>query len=113
MWCWFTSFCLISSEDDFWCNVDVYISLDHSCIEELIGYGALQALGFIFIARPEFMMVKNMDKILETTLNSTADTRIKVGLPGSLAIICLFSWLQQSCMWQVYIVTDRVSLLQL
>lgn len=39
---------------------------------------ALQALGFIFIARPEFMMVKNMDKILETTLNAAADSRIKM-----------------------------------
>jgi len=39
---------------------------------------ALQALGFIFIARPEFMMVKNMDKILETTLNAEADPRIKM-----------------------------------
>lgn len=39
---------------------------------------ALQALGFIFIARPEFMMVKNMDKILETTLNASADSRIKM-----------------------------------
>jgi cohesin loading factor subunit SCC2 len=39
---------------------------------------ALQALGFMFIARPEFMMVKDMDKMLESTLNVAADVRIKI-----------------------------------
>lgn len=57
---------------------------------ELIHCDGLQALGFIFIARPEFMMVKNMDKILETTLNASADSRIKVGLLDSHTFFRLF-----------------------
>lgn len=39
---------------------------------------SLQALGFFFIARPEFMMEKEIGKILEATLSSNADTRIKM-----------------------------------
>lgn len=84
----------------------------HSCTWELIGSGALQALGFIFIARPEFMMVKNMDKILETTLNATADTRIKVGLLDSLAIIYLFDCSNLSYD-KSYVLTLRISFFQL
>lgn len=36
------------------------------------------------------MMVKNMDKILETTLNAAADSRIKVGLPDMLTLDWIF-----------------------
>eukprot|EP01018_Ginkgo_biloba_P006884 Gb_05661 [translate_table: standard] len=39
---------------------------------------SLQALGFFFIARPQFMMEKDIGKILEATLSSGADTRIKM-----------------------------------
>ncbi|KAK9699362.1 hypothetical protein RND81_08G169500 [Saponaria officinalis] len=39
---------------------------------------ALQALGFILIARPEFMLEKDVGKILEATLSSSADTRLKI-----------------------------------
>eukprot|EP00250_Pteridium_aquilinum_P012903 c21018_g1_i1 orf=256-5733(+) len=39
---------------------------------------SLQALGFFFIARPEFMMEKDMGKVIGATLSSTADSRIKL-----------------------------------
>lgn len=39
---------------------------------------SLQGLGFFFIARPEFMMEKDMGKMIEATLSSTADSRIKI-----------------------------------
>ncbi|KAH9304417.1 hypothetical protein KI387_008821 [Taxus chinensis] len=39
---------------------------------------SLQALGFFFIARPEYMMEKDIGRILEATLSSAADTRIKM-----------------------------------
>jgi hypothetical protein len=58
------------------------------------------------------MMVKNMDKILETTLNATTDTRIKVGLLGSPAIIYLFDCSNLSCN-KSYVVTGRISFFQL
>lgn len=50
----------------------------------------------MFIARPEFMMVKNMDKILETTLDADADSRIKVGLLYSLGLDWIFLFLCSS-----------------
>ncbi|XP_074301970.1 sister chromatid cohesion protein SCC2-like isoform X1 [Silene latifolia] len=39
---------------------------------------ALQALGFVLIARPEFMLEKEVGKILEATLSSSSDTRLKL-----------------------------------
>ncbi|KAI5058048.1 hypothetical protein GOP47_0026218 [Adiantum capillus-veneris] len=39
---------------------------------------ALQALGFFFIARPEFMMEKGMGRVIGATLSSSADSRIKL-----------------------------------
>lgn len=39
---------------------------------------SLQALGFFFIARPEFMMQKDMGKVIGATLSSSADSRIKI-----------------------------------
>ncbi|XP_057824377.2 sister chromatid cohesion protein SCC2 isoform X1 [Cryptomeria japonica] len=39
---------------------------------------SLQALGFFFIARPEFMMEKDIGRILEAALSSGADTHIKI-----------------------------------
>lgn len=83
-------------------NFGFYIWLGFCC-------GALQALGFIFIARPEFMMVKNMDKILETTLNAAADSRIKVGLLDSLVLGWVFIFLGSnlSCD-KLYVLTYRI-----
>lgn len=37
-----------------------------------------QALGYVFIARPECMLEKDVGKILEATLSSNTDTRLKV-----------------------------------
>ncbi|KAL1338205.1 sister chromatid cohesion protein SCC2 [Arachis hypogaea] len=39
---------------------------------------SLQALGFILIARPEYMLEKDIGKILEGTLSSNADIRLKI-----------------------------------
>lgn len=39
---------------------------------------SLQALGFFCIAKPQYMMDKDIRKILEASLSSDADTRIKV-----------------------------------
>lgn len=39
---------------------------------------SFQALGYVLIARPEFMLEKDMQGILETTLSSSADDRLKV-----------------------------------
>ncbi|XLT00033.1 hypothetical protein HN51_049384 [Arachis hypogaea] len=39
---------------------------------------SLQALGFILIARPEYMLEKDIGKILEGTLSSNADTCLKI-----------------------------------
>ncbi|KDP27227.1 hypothetical protein JCGZ_19926 [Jatropha curcas] len=39
---------------------------------------SLQALGFVLIARPEFMLEKDIGKILEATLSSGSDVRLKI-----------------------------------
>nr|XP_010923594.1 sister chromatid cohesion protein SCC2 isoform X2 [Elaeis guineensis] len=39
---------------------------------------ALQALGYILIARPEYMLEKDIGKILESSLSSGADSRLKM-----------------------------------
>ncbi|EPS72382.1 hypothetical protein M569_02375, partial [Genlisea aurea] len=39
---------------------------------------ALQALGFVFIAQPEFMLQKDVCEILEATLSANTDTRLKM-----------------------------------
>ncbi|KAK4751335.1 hypothetical protein SAY87_004817 [Trapa incisa] len=39
---------------------------------------SLQALGFVLIARPEFMLDKDMGEILEATFSSDADFRLKM-----------------------------------
>lgn len=38
----------------------------------------LQALGYVLIARPEYMLEKDVRNILEATLSSGADVRLKV-----------------------------------
>ncbi|KAK4768597.1 hypothetical protein SAY87_003738 [Trapa incisa] len=39
---------------------------------------ALQALGFVLIARPEFMLEKDIGEIIEATFSSDADSRLKM-----------------------------------
>ncbi|KAL2977038.1 hypothetical protein AAZX31_13G042900 [Glycine max] len=39
---------------------------------------SLQALGFVLIAKPEYMLENDVGKILEETLSSASDTRIKI-----------------------------------
>ncbi|KAL6013454.1 hypothetical protein ACLOJK_003952 [Asimina triloba] len=39
---------------------------------------SLQALGFVIIARPEYMLEKDIGKILEATLSSDCDARLKM-----------------------------------
>ncbi|KAG5615002.1 hypothetical protein H5410_014826 [Solanum commersonii] len=39
---------------------------------------SLQALGYVFIARPECMLEKDVGRILEATLSSNTDTRLKM-----------------------------------
>jgi cohesin loading factor subunit SCC2 len=38
----------------------------------------LQALGYVLIARPEYMLENEIGKILERTLSSVANERLKV-----------------------------------
>lgn len=42
------------------------------------GGNTLQALGFVLIARPEYMLEKDVGKILAATLSSSCDARLKV-----------------------------------
>ncbi|KAK7266529.1 hypothetical protein RIF29_19175 [Crotalaria pallida] len=63
--------------------VDVKRSLDlfikYLSVEDLvIRVRSLQALGFVLIARPEVMLEKDIGKILEGTLSSSADYRLKI-----------------------------------
>lgn len=51
-----------------------YYSLDDIAVKAR----SLQALGFLCIAKPQFMMNEEIRKILEASLSSDADTRIKV-----------------------------------
>eukprot|EP01018_Ginkgo_biloba_P004991 Gb_41687 [translate_table: standard] len=51
-----------------------YLHLDDCVVKAR----SLQALGFLCIAKPEFMMEKEIGKILEASLSTDADTRIKV-----------------------------------
>ncbi|KAK6129314.1 hypothetical protein DH2020_037023 [Rehmannia glutinosa] len=43
----------------------------------IIKVRALQALGYVLIARPEYMLQKDVGKILEATLSANTDTRLK------------------------------------
>ncbi|KAJ8750135.1 hypothetical protein K2173_014050 [Erythroxylum novogranatense] len=64
-------------------NIDVASSLNlfkkYLQVEDFgIKVRSLQALGFVLIARPEFMLEKDIGKILEATLSSGSDVRLKV-----------------------------------
>ncbi|XP_027357770.1 sister chromatid cohesion protein SCC2 [Abrus precatorius] len=51
-----------------------YLSAD----DFVVKVRSLQALGFVLIARPEYMLENDIGRILEGTLSSTADTRLKI-----------------------------------
>lgn len=64
-------------------NIDVASSLSlfkkHLLMEDFgIKVRSLQALGFVLIARPEFMLEKDIGKILEATLSSGSHVRLKM-----------------------------------
>ncbi|XP_073038924.1 sister chromatid cohesion protein SCC2-like isoform X1 [Primulina eburnea] len=44
----------------------------------IIKVRSLQALGYVLIARPEFMLQKDVGKIMEATLSSNTDARLKM-----------------------------------
>ncbi|XP_057769612.1 sister chromatid cohesion protein SCC2 isoform X2 [Salvia miltiorrhiza] len=64
-------------------NMDVASSIDLfkkylQAEDFIIKVRALQALGYVFIARPECMLQKDVSKILEATLSTSADVRLKM-----------------------------------
>ncbi|KAF7851562.1 hypothetical protein BT93_L3652 [Corymbia citriodora subsp. variegata] len=64
-------------------NIDVASSLSlfkrYLLMEDFVlKIRSLQALGFVLIARPEFMLDKDVGKIIEATLSSDSDARIKM-----------------------------------
>ncbi|KAK9272285.1 hypothetical protein L1049_002656 [Liquidambar formosana] len=72
---------LLSTSSDK--NIDVVSSLSlfkkYLRVEDfVIKVRSLQALGFVFIARPEYMLEKDVMKILEATLSSGSDPRLKI-----------------------------------
>ncbi|KAL0450479.1 UNVERIFIED_CONTAM: Sister chromatid cohesion protein SCC2 [Sesamum latifolium] len=52
-----------------------YLEADDDCILKV---RALQALGYVLIARPECMLQKDVGKILEATLSANSDVRLKM-----------------------------------
>ncbi|XP_011098733.1 nipped-B-like protein isoform X2 [Sesamum indicum] len=52
-----------------------YLEADDDCILKV---RALQALGYVLIARPECMLQKDVGKILEATLSTNSDVRLKM-----------------------------------
>ncbi|KAJ1398768.1 Zinc finger, PHD-type [Sesbania bispinosa] len=73
--------CLLASSNNN--LVDVRRSLNlfmkYLAVEDfVVKVRSLQALGFVLIARPEYMLERDIGKILEGTLSSTADARLKV-----------------------------------
>ncbi|XP_052198157.1 sister chromatid cohesion protein SCC2 isoform X2 [Diospyros lotus] len=64
-------------------NIDVKNSLNLfkkylQAEDFVIKVRSLQALGYVLIARPEYMLEKDVGKILEATLSSNTDTRLKI-----------------------------------
>ncbi|KAG8662383.1 hypothetical protein MANES_01G097400v8 [Manihot esculenta] len=64
-------------------NIDVVSNLNlfkkYLRVEDFgIKVRSLQALGFVLIARPEYMLEKDIGKILEATLSSGSDVRLKM-----------------------------------
>ncbi|BFG26567.1 hypothetical protein CerSpe_128410 [Prunus speciosa] len=72
--------CLPSNSDK---TSDVVSSLSlfkkYLLVEDfVIKVRSLQALGFVLIARPEYMLEKDIGKILEATFSSSSDVRLKM-----------------------------------
>ncbi|XP_047165717.1 sister chromatid cohesion protein SCC2 isoform X1 [Vigna umbellata] len=62
---------------DFGSSVRLFIK--HLSAEDfVVKVRSLQALGFVLIARPEYMLESYVGKILEEILSSAADTRLKI-----------------------------------
>ncbi|KAE9612620.1 putative chromatin regulator PHD family [Lupinus albus] len=73
--------CLLSNSSNKLIDVKRSLSLfvKYLSVEDLVvKVRSLQALGFVLIARPEFMLEQDIGKILEGTLSSTADYRLKI-----------------------------------
>ncbi|KAI8011546.1 Sister chromatid cohesion protein SCC2 [Camellia lanceoleosa] len=51
---------------------------------DALGFDDKQALGYVLIARPEYMLEKDVGKILEATLSSSTDMRLKEIISPSL-----------------------------
>ncbi|KAF7803063.1 sister chromatid cohesion protein SCC2 isoform X1 [Senna tora] len=73
--------CLLSSSSNR--SIDVRKSLSlftkYLSVEDFsVKVRSLQALGFVLIARPEFMLDNDIGKILEGTLSSAVDARLKI-----------------------------------
>ncbi|KAL4184364.1 hypothetical protein AMTRI_Chr10g225240 [Amborella trichopoda] len=70
---------LISSNIDTYNVTILSILKRYLCSEDFdLKVRSLQALGYILIAKPEYMMDRDVSKILEATLSSGSDTRIKM-----------------------------------
>eukprot|EP00256_Glycine_max_P058781 XP_014627015.1 sister chromatid cohesion protein SCC2 [Glycine max] len=57
----------------------VKLFMKYLCVEDfVVKVRSLQALGFVLIARPEYMLENDVGKVLEETLSSASDTRLKI-----------------------------------
>ncbi|XP_061369299.1 sister chromatid cohesion protein SCC2 isoform X2 [Gastrolobium bilobum] len=73
--------CLLASSSNKLIDVRRSISLfiKYLSVEDfIIKVRSLQALGFVLIARPDYMLENDIGKIVEGTLSSTADARLKI-----------------------------------
>lgn len=65
----------------------------------------LQALGYVFIARPECMLQKDVVKILVATLSTNADFRLKV----LSCVLCLVSVMCYFCaLYSLFSLPDAI-----
>ncbi|XP_071913172.1 sister chromatid cohesion protein SCC2-like isoform X1 [Coffea arabica] len=74
---------LLTASASSYKNIDVISSLNLfkkylQAEDFIIKARALQALGYVLIARPECMLEKDVGKILEATLSSSTDARLKM-----------------------------------
>ncbi|XP_057447706.1 sister chromatid cohesion protein SCC2 isoform X2 [Lotus japonicus] len=73
--------CLLASSSNQHSDVkrSLNLCMKYLVVEDLgLKARSLQALGFVLIARPEYMLEKDIGKILERSLSSTADTCLKI-----------------------------------
>ncbi|KAK7316299.1 hypothetical protein VNO77_35233 [Canavalia gladiata] len=72
---------LLASSNNRLIDVRRSLSLFIRCLsveDFVIKVRSLQALGYVLIARPEYMLENDIGKILEGTLSSNADARLKI-----------------------------------